>query len=37
MVQYSFSEAYFNLFSLVGDAGFGGTAVKRISEGQEQK
>lgn len=36
MAQYSFSEAYFNLFSLIGDAGFGGSVVKRISEGQEQ-
>jgi len=28
--------AYLNIFSLVGDAGFGGAVVKRISEGQEQ-
>ena len=28
--------AYFSIFSLVGDAGFGGAAVKRISEGSEQ-
>lgn len=35
MIQYSFLEEYFNLFNLVGDAGFGGAVVKRISEGQE--
>ncbi len=28
--------AYFNIFNLVGDGGFGGAAVKRISEGREQ-
>lgn len=28
--------AYFSIFSLVGNAGFGGAAVKRISEGREQ-
>ena len=28
--------AYFSIFSLVGDAGFGGAAVKRISEGREK-
>ena len=28
--------AYFSIFNLVGDAGFGGAVVKRISEGQDQ-
>jgi O-antigen/teichoic acid export membrane protein len=28
--------AYFGIFNLVGDGGFGGAAVKRISEGKEQ-
>ena len=28
--------AYFGIFCLVGDGGFGGAAVKRISEGKEQ-
>lgn len=28
--------AYFSIFDLIGDAGFGGAAVKRISEGREQ-
>ena len=28
--------AYFSIFNLVGDAGFGGAAVKRISEGRDQ-
>jgi len=28
--------AYFAIFSLIGDGGFGGAAVKRISEGKEQ-
>ena len=28
--------AYFGIFNLVGDGGFGGAAVKRISEGREQ-
>ena len=28
--------AYFGIFSLIGDAGFGNAAVKRISEGEEQ-
>ena len=28
--------AYLSIFSLVGEAGFGGAAVKRISEGREQ-
>ena len=28
--------AYLGIFNLVGDAGFGGAAVKRISEGREQ-
>lgn len=28
--------AYLSIFNLVGDAGFGGAAVKRISEGREQ-
>lgn len=28
--------AYFGIFNLVGDGGFGGAAIKRISEGKEQ-
>lgn len=28
--------AYFGIFNLIGDGGFGGAAVKRISEGKEQ-
>ena len=27
--------AYFGIFNLIGDGGFGGAAVKRISEGKE--
>jgi len=33
---YSLFLAYFGIFNLIGDGGFGGAAVKRISEGQEQ-
>jgi len=33
---YSLFIAYFGIFNLIGDGGFGGAAVKRISEGQEQ-
>ena len=28
--------AYFSVFNLIGDGGFGGAAVKRISEGEDQ-
>jgi O-antigen/teichoic acid export membrane protein len=33
---YFLFVAYFSIFNLVGDAGFGGAVVKRISEGREQ-
>lgn len=33
---YALFLAYFGIFSLIGDGGFGGAAVKRISEGKEQ-
>jgi len=33
---YSLFLAYFGIFNLVGDGGFGGAAVKRISEGKDQ-
>lgn len=32
---YALFLAYFGIFSLIGDGGFGGAAVKRISEGHE--
>ena len=34
--SYFLFLAYFGIFDLVGDGGFGGAAVKRISEGREQ-
>lgn len=33
---YFLFVAYFGIFNLVGDGGFGGAAVKRISEGKDQ-
>ncbi|WP_342677058.1 flippase [Methanofollis sp. UBA420] len=33
---YSLFLAYYSIFTLLGDGGFGGAAVKRISEGKEQ-
>ncbi|WAI00828.1 flippase [Methanogenium organophilum] len=33
---YALFLAYYGIFSLIGDGGFGGAAVKRISEGCEQ-
>ncbi|MDD4256001.1 MAG: polysaccharide biosynthesis C-terminal domain-containing protein [Methanofollis sp.] len=33
---YALFLAYFGIFNLIGDGGFGGAAVKRISEGSEQ-
>jgi O-antigen/teichoic acid export membrane protein len=33
---YFLFMAYFGIFNLVGDGGFGGAAVKRISEGKDQ-
>jgi len=34
--SYFLFLAYFGVFDLIGDGGFGGAAVKRISEGREQ-
>lgn len=34
--EYFLFLAYFGVFNLIGDGGFGGAAVKRISEGMEQ-
>jgi O-antigen/teichoic acid export membrane protein len=34
--EYFLFLAYFGIFNLIGDGGFGGAAVKRISEGGEQ-
>ncbi|MDD3932290.1 MAG: flippase, partial [Methanoculleus sp.] len=33
---YFLFVAYFSVFNLIGDGGFGGAAVKRISEGEDQ-
>ncbi|PKL62057.1 MAG: polysaccharide biosynthesis protein [Methanomicrobiales archaeon HGW-Methanomicrobiales-2] len=33
---YFLFVAYFSIFNLIGDGGFGGAAVKRISEGEDQ-
>lgn len=33
---FSLFLAYFGIFNLIGDGGFGGAAVKRISEGRDQ-
>jgi len=33
---FSLFLAYYGIFNLIGDGGFGGAAVKRISEGREQ-
>ncbi|MBP2144651.1 O-antigen/teichoic acid export membrane protein [Methanofollis sp. W23] len=33
---YALFLAYYGIFNLIGDGGFGGAAVKRISEGREQ-
>ncbi|KLK87731.1 polysaccharide biosynthesis protein [Methanoculleus sediminis] len=33
---YFIFVAYFSVFNLIGDGGFGGAAVKRISEGEDQ-
>ncbi|MDD4567259.1 stage V sporulation protein B [Methanoculleus chikugoensis] len=33
---YYLFVAYFSVFNLIGDGGFGGAAVKRISEGEDQ-
>ena len=34
--EYFLFLAYFGVFNLIGDGGFGGAAVKRISEGEDQ-
>jgi O-antigen/teichoic acid export membrane protein len=34
--EFSLFLAYYGVFNLIGDGGFGGAAVKRISEGREQ-
>jgi len=36
MGVYYLFLAYYGIFNMIGDAGFGGAAVKRISEGKEQ-
>ncbi|ABN57537.1 flippase [Methanoculleus submarinus] len=36
MGAYYLFVAYFSVFNLIGDGGFGGAAVKRISEGKDQ-
>ncbi|HJK62534.1 MAG TPA: oligosaccharide flippase family protein, partial [Methanocorpusculum sp.] len=36
MGVYYLFLAYYGVFNMIGDAGFGGAAVKRISEGKDQ-